>query len=57
MNGTENVFESNITAEARANYNKNIDMTKKLVDVTANAKVDGVKFQTHIDEILYSMRC
>ena len=41
-------------AEARANYNQNFDMVKRLIDVAADAKADAVKFQTYSAETLYS---
>ena len=37
-------------AEARANHNQNFDMTKRLINVAA----DAMKFQTYSVETLYS---
>lgn len=45
-----------IIAEAGANHNRDLNMTKKLIDVAADAKADAVKFQTYSAETLYSKR-
>lgn len=41
-----------IIAEAGVNHNGSVELAKKLIDVAADAKVDYVKFQTFVAELI-----
>lgn len=47
---------SYLIAEAGSNHNRDLDVAKQLIDVSAHAGADAVKFQTYSGDRLYSRR-
>jgi len=45
-----------VLAEAGCNHNANIDIARKLIDMSVEAEVDGIKFQTYKAENMYSKK-
>ena len=49
-----NIKKPFLIAEIGINHNGNIDIAKKLIDISKDAGVDAVKFQKRNVEIVYS---
>ena len=45
-----------ILAEAGCNHNADINIAKKLIDISVEAQADGIKFQTYKAENMYSKK-
>jgi sialic acid synthase SpsE len=45
-----------VLAEAGCNHNANIDIARKLIDMSVEAGADGIKFQTYKAELMYSKK-